>query len=88
MPSTRKCVMKPSIYNQYGVKKPQLDDIIVLVVKTIFNEDIRIKRLACVSKSYNAMIRYLLAFADGKKDFTPLLYPRLDYESQTSIQQD
>jgi len=30
----------------------------------------------------------MLAFADGKKDFTPLLYLRLDYESQTSIQQD
>jgi len=34
------------------------------------------------------MIRDVLAFADGKKDFTPLLYPRLNYESQTSIQQD
>ena len=80
--------MKPSIYKQYGVKKPQLNDIIVPVVKIIFNDDIIIKRLACVSKSYNAMINDVLAFADGKKDFTPLLYPRLDYESQTNIQQD
>ena len=83
----RKCAMKPSIYKQYGVKKPQLNNIIVPVVKIIFKEDIIIKRLACVSKSYNAMIRDILAFADGKKDFTPLLYPRLNYESQTNIQQ-
>ena len=80
--------MKPSVYKQYGVKKFQLNDIIVPVVKIIFNEDIIIKELACISKSYNAMIRDVLAFADGKKYFTPLLYPRLGYESQTSIQQD
>jgi len=80
--------MKPSIYKQYGVKKPQLNDVIVPVVKIIFYEDIIIKRLACVSKSYNAMIRDVLAFTVGKTDFTPSLYPRLDYESQTSIQQD
>ena len=54
----------------------------------IFNDDIIIKQLACVSKSYNAMLNDVLAFADGKKDFTPLLYPKFDYESQTNIQQD
>ena len=51
----RQCAMKPSIYKQYEVKKPQLNDIIVPVVKMIFDEDIIIKRLACVSKSYNAI---------------------------------
>ena len=84
----RDCKMKPSLDIQYRVEDLQLSDIAVSIVKRwslYFGSNHGLWKLACLNKLWHKMVSEVLRLKD--MDFTPLLDPRLDYETQTEISQ-
>ena len=80
----RDCKMKPSLKIQYRVDDLQLSDIAVSIVKRwslYFGSNHGLWKLACINKLWHRMVSEVLRLED--MDFTPLLDPRLDYETQT-----
>jgi len=84
------CPMKPSSSKQYRIKYEdlQLCDVAVLVVKYCIesNEPNVLRTMSALNTKYNVMVKEVVRLR--KVDFTPLLRPLKNYESQISIQKE
>ena len=80
------CTMRPSFSKQYRIEDLKLCDVAVPVVKFCieWGEQAILQGISLVNKKYNMMVKEVTRLS--KVDFTPLLLPLENYESQTSIQ--
>ena len=81
--------MKPSLKKQYQVRDLTLNNVVVNLVRDherygLSSKDVG--SIAMLSKIYSKMVSSVLELRE--LDSSPLLYPRLNYESQTEILQE
>ncbi len=95
----KKCKMKPSLKHQYRVDTLGLQDVAVSLTKWAFSkskdkhgvvtamvDQELLSKLKSINSRYNLMVNEVIRLRNV--DFTPLLYPRLNYQEQTEIQQE
>ncbi len=82
----RGCSMKPDKSHQYRVQDLALEDIIVIVLKSVdvFLSDTCIKKLHCLNLLFNEMTTDICRLRT--LDFSSLREPRIGYVDQQEIQ--
>ena len=82
----RDCLMKPSTNQHYQVKDLVFENAIVVVLKFVnsFLSDVCIKKLKCLSHSFNEMVTDVCRLRTI--DFSDLRKPRIGYSDQQEIQ--